>query len=36
MGAVLGWDAATRAREIEHYLARVEAERRVAAHAGRR
>lgn len=28
MGAVLGWDAATRAREVEHYLARVEAERR--------
>jgi glycerol-3-phosphate dehydrogenase len=27
MGRVLGWDAATRAREIEHYLARVEAER---------
>ena len=27
MGAVLGWDAATRQREIEHYLARVEAER---------
>ncbi len=27
MGAVLGWDAATRAREVEHYLARVEAER---------
>jgi glycerol-3-phosphate dehydrogenase len=27
MGAVLGWDAATRAREIEHYLARVAAER---------
>lgn len=28
MGAVLGWDAATRAREIAHYRARVEAERR--------
>ncbi|MEJ3743343.1 glycerol-3-phosphate dehydrogenase/oxidase [Actinomycetes bacterium KLBMP 9797] len=27
MGAVLGWDAAVRAREVEHYLARVEAER---------
>ncbi|MGN9810603.1 glycerol-3-phosphate dehydrogenase/oxidase [Micromonospora sp. BQ11] len=27
MGAVLGWDAATRAREVEHYRARVEAER---------
>jgi len=27
MGGVLGWDAATRAREVEHYLARVEAER---------
>jgi glycerol-3-phosphate dehydrogenase len=27
MGRVLGWDAATRAREVEHYLARVEAER---------
>ena len=27
MGKVLGWDAAHRAREIEHYLARVEAER---------
>ena len=27
MGEVLGWDAAQRAREIEHYLARVEAER---------
>ncbi len=27
MGAVLGWDARTRAREVEHYLARVEAER---------
>jgi glycerol-3-phosphate dehydrogenase len=27
MGHVLGWDAATRAREVEHYLARVEAER---------
>ena len=27
MGQVLGWDAAQRAREIEHYLARVEAER---------
>ena len=27
MGAVLGWDAATRAREVEHYLARVAAER---------
>ena len=36
MGAVLGWDAAQRAREVEHYLARVEAERRVAATAGRR
>jgi glycerol-3-phosphate dehydrogenase len=27
MGRVLGWDTATRAREVEHYLARVEAER---------
>ena len=27
MGDALGWDAAVRAREIEHYLARVEAER---------
>ncbi|RKN39076.1 glycerol-3-phosphate dehydrogenase/oxidase [Micromonospora endolithica] len=27
MGAVLGWDAATRAREVEHYRARVLAER---------
>jgi glycerol-3-phosphate dehydrogenase len=27
MGAVLGWDAARRTREIDHYLARVEAER---------
>ncbi|WP_425437177.1 glycerol-3-phosphate dehydrogenase/oxidase [Micromonospora wenchangensis] len=27
MGAVLGWDAATREREIAHYRARVEAER---------
>jgi glycerol-3-phosphate dehydrogenase len=27
MGAVLGWDAAARQREVEHYLARVEAER---------
>jgi glycerol-3-phosphate dehydrogenase len=27
MGAALGWDSAVRAREIEHYLARVEAER---------
>ncbi|MGH0036801.1 MAG: glycerol-3-phosphate dehydrogenase/oxidase [Myxococcota bacterium] len=27
MGEVLGWDAATRAREIEHYEARVKAER---------
>ncbi len=27
MGDVLGWDAATRSREIEHYLARVAAER---------
>lgn len=27
MGRVLGWDAATRAREVEHYLARVAAER---------
>ncbi len=27
MGAVLGWDEATRKREIEHYRARVEAER---------
>jgi glycerol-3-phosphate dehydrogenase len=27
MGEVLGWDAATRAREVEHYLARVAAER---------
>jgi glycerol-3-phosphate dehydrogenase len=27
MGRVLGWDEATRRREIEHYLARVEAER---------
>jgi glycerol-3-phosphate dehydrogenase len=26
MGQVLGWDGATRAREIDHYLARVEAE----------
>ncbi|MGW0436582.1 glycerol-3-phosphate dehydrogenase/oxidase [Micromonospora sp. NPDC003197] len=27
MGAVLGWDDAVRAREVEHYLARVAAER---------
>jgi glycerol-3-phosphate dehydrogenase len=27
MGDVLGWDAATRAREVEHYVARVAAER---------
>jgi glycerol-3-phosphate dehydrogenase len=27
MGEVLGWDEADRAREVEHYLARVEAER---------
>ena len=27
MGEVLGWDAATRAREVEHYRARVAAER---------
>jgi glycerol-3-phosphate dehydrogenase len=27
MGDALGWDAAVRAREVEHYLARVEAER---------
>jgi glycerol-3-phosphate dehydrogenase len=27
MGAALGWDAAKRAKEIDHYLARVEAER---------
>jgi glycerol-3-phosphate dehydrogenase len=27
MGDVLGWDENTRARELEHYLARVEAER---------
>ena len=27
MGEVLGWDAATRSREVEHYLARVAAER---------
>ncbi|MGI5213101.1 glycerol-3-phosphate dehydrogenase/oxidase [Plantactinospora sp. CA-290183] len=27
MGRVLGWNAAVRAREVEHYLARVEAER---------
>ncbi|MEV2239010.1 glycerol-3-phosphate dehydrogenase/oxidase [Micromonospora sp. NPDC049891] len=27
MGAVLGWDAARRAREVTHYRARVEAER---------
>ncbi|WP_323373544.1 glycerol-3-phosphate dehydrogenase/oxidase [Plantactinospora alkalitolerans] len=27
MGRVLGWDARVRAREVEHYLARVEAER---------
>jgi glycerol-3-phosphate dehydrogenase len=27
MGAVLGWDQATRDREVEHYLARVAAER---------
>jgi glycerol-3-phosphate dehydrogenase len=27
MGGVLGWDEATRAREVEHYLARVSAER---------
>jgi len=27
MGKVLGWDRATRAREIDHYLARVAAER---------
>ena len=26
MGAVLGWDAAQRQREVEHYLARVDAE----------
>jgi glycerol-3-phosphate dehydrogenase len=26
MGQVLGWDAAVRKREVEHYLARVEAE----------
>ena len=28
MGEVLGWDAAVREREVAHYLARVEAERR--------
>lgn len=28
MGDVLGWDAEARAREVAHYLARVEAERR--------
>jgi glycerol-3-phosphate dehydrogenase len=27
MGDVLGWDAARRTKEIDHYLARVEAER---------
>ena len=27
MGAALGWDASVRDREVEHYLARVEAER---------
>jgi glycerol-3-phosphate dehydrogenase len=27
MGGVLGWDAAARRREVEHYVARVEAER---------
>jgi glycerol-3-phosphate dehydrogenase len=27
LGGILGWDAATQAREIEHYDARVEAER---------
>ncbi|MFD6568613.1 glycerol-3-phosphate dehydrogenase/oxidase [Micromonospora profundi] len=27
MGGVLGWDAATRAREVEHYRVRVQAER---------
>jgi glycerol-3-phosphate dehydrogenase len=27
MGSVLGWDAATRAREVDHYRARVAAER---------
>jgi glycerol-3-phosphate dehydrogenase len=27
MGAVLGWDAATRRREVDYYLARVDAER---------
>jgi glycerol-3-phosphate dehydrogenase len=27
MGEVLGWDAATRQREVDHYLARVAAER---------
>ena len=27
MGAVLGWDRAVQAREVEHYLARVQAER---------
>ncbi len=27
MGGVLGWDAATRQREVDHYLARVAAER---------
>jgi glycerol-3-phosphate dehydrogenase len=27
LGQVLGWDEAVRAREVEHYLARVEAER---------
>jgi glycerol-3-phosphate dehydrogenase len=27
MGAVLGWDEATKAREVEHYVARVAAER---------
>ena len=27
IGAILGWDAATRAREVENYVARVDAER---------
>ena len=27
MGGVLGWDAGTRQREVDHYLARVAAER---------
>jgi glycerol-3-phosphate dehydrogenase len=27
MGSVLGWDSAVRDREVEHYLARVAAER---------